>query len=119
MKTYIELENMKFFAFHGVMEQEKNIGNEYIVSLKIKVDFLGALDSDDLNCTINYAEIYEVIKKEILIPSDLIEPLAGRILKAVYTKWRDIEKINLKLSKLNPPIPGEIEKASVIIKWES
>ena len=118
MRSFIELENMKFFANHGVLKQEKKIGNEYVVTLRVKFDLSMALISDKLPSTINYAEVYEVIKKEISIHSELIEYVAGRILRAIHLNWPQIEEINLKLSKLNPPINGEIDKASVILNWE-
>ena len=118
MRSYIELENMKFYAHHGVLSQEKKIGNEYLVTLRIKCDLSMALISDNLPSTINYAEIYEVIKKEMNVHSELIEHVAGRILRAIHLNWPQIEEITLKLSTLNPPIKGDIDKASVLLNWE-
>ena len=118
MRSYVELENMKFFAHHGVLKQEKKIGNEYIVTVRIKFDLSMALISDNLPSTINYADVYDVIKKEISQPSELIEYVSGRILRAIHLTWPQIEEIYLKVSKLNPPIKGEIDRASVILNWE-
>ena len=117
MKSYIELENMKFYAHHGVLKQERINGNEYLVTVRLKIDLSMALISDNLPSTINYAEVYDVIRKEFNIKSDLIEHLAGRIIRSIHVNWSQIEEIHLKLSKLNPPIKGEIEKASVILDW--
>ncbi|MEG1617410.1 MAG: dihydroneopterin aldolase [Bacteroidales bacterium] len=117
MESFIELEHVKFFAYHGVMPQERIVGNNFEVNLRIRVDFKEALDSDLLDNTISYADVYEVIKKEMMIPSDLIEHVAGRILRALTATWPTIEGIELKVSKINPPIPGDVERASVILKW--
>lgn len=118
MESFIELEQMRFFARHGVMPQEKVVGNYFEVTLRVKTDFKQALEEDLLDNTISYADIYEVVKTEMMIPSDLIEHVAGRILRALINQWSQIEAIELKVSKLNPPIPGEIAKASVILTWK-
>lgn len=117
MESYIELEQVRFFAYHGVMPQEKVVGNHFEVNLRVKTNFEAAINEDLLDNTISYADLYEVVKAEMMIPSDLIEHVAGRILHALTARWEAIDAIDLKVSKLNPPIPGEIGKASVILKW--
>jgi dihydroneopterin aldolase len=71
--------------------------------------------TDDLDDTLNYAVVYEVVKREMEIPSNLIEHVAGRIMRALKTAFPQITAIDLKLSKLNPPIAGEVASASVIL----
>ena len=115
---YIELENVRFHARHGVMKQERITGNEFEVNLKVKTDFASALESDNLDNTISYADIYDVIKTEMMKPSDLIEHVAGRILKRLIENWPQLDSIYLKGSKLNPPLPGEVAKASGILDWK-
>jgi dihydroneopterin aldolase len=118
MKTFIELDSIMFYAYHGVLPQETLVGNNFEVSVKIGTDFTKALETDELDGTINYAEIYDVIKKEMDIPSKLLENVAGRIITALTSKWQSIYFINLKLSKCKPPIEGDVKKASVIVEWE-
>lgn len=117
MVSFIELEKILFFAYHGVMPQEKKVGNQFEVNLKVKTDFSDALNDDLLDNTISYADMYEVVKEEMMIPSDLIEHVAGRILRALTSRWPQIEAVELKVSKLNPPIQGDVAKASVILHW--
>lgn len=117
MESYIELEQMRFFAYHGVMPQEKVVGNNFEVNLRIKTNFEAAIHEDLLDNTISYADLYDVVKVEMMVPSDLIEHVAGRILQALISRWATIDAVELKVSKLNPPIPGEIAKASVQLKW--
>ena len=118
IQSYIELEKILFFAYHGVMPQEKIVGNQFEVNLRVRTDFSEALQEDLLDNTISYADMYEVVKHEMMIPSDLIEHVAGRILQALTTRWPQIEAVELKVSKLNPPIIGDVAKASVILNWK-
>lgn len=115
MKSYIELQNIVFYAYHGVLAQENTVGNTFIVNLKIKVELLDACISDDLSKTISYADIYHLIKKEMDIQSKLLEHVAYRIIKAIRNEYSQIEEIELKLSKRNPPMSGEIDYASIIL----
>lgn len=115
MKSYILLENLKFHAFHGVMPQETLVGNEYVVNLKMVVDLSYVFQSDDVVDTINYAEVYAVVKKEMDVPSKLIEHVAYRILKALRDTFPLIVGIELKLSKRNPPMWAQIDCASVVL----
>lgn len=117
LHSYIELENVRFFAYHGMMPQERVTGNHFEVNLRVKVNFDEAIESDLLHNTISYADMYDVVRQEMMIPSDLIEHVAGRIMRALCSKWDRIEAVKLKVSKLNPPIPGEVAKASVILEW--
>lgn len=115
MKSYIQLDNLVFYAYHGVLPQETVVGNTFIVNLKIRVDFMEACISDDLSHTISYADVYHIIKREIDIPSKLLEHVAYRILKAIRSEYSQIEEIELKLSKRNPPIGGQMDYASIIL----
>ncbi len=113
----IILENMEFHAFHGCMEHEKNIGNTFLVTVKINIDTAQAGISDNLEDTLNYQLIYDVIRTQMEIRSNLIEHLARRIIDAVMEQFDQIKSIKLKLTKLNPPLGAKVE--SVSIKLES
>lgn len=106
---------MRFYAFHGVMEQEQIVGNTFVVDLKLDVDLSKASETDDLPDTINYAEIYRVVKAEMEIPSKLLEHVAGRILRKIRKKFPSIEKVEICLSKEHPPVGGEIESATIVM----
>ncbi|MBQ4162384.1 MAG: dihydroneopterin aldolase [Parabacteroides sp.] len=115
MKTWIELEAMRFYAYHGVMPQERKVGNYYLVNLRLSAPLEKAVVSDDLKDTINYATVYEVVKEEMEIPSQLLEHVAGRILSVLKERFPQLEEVHLKVSKLNPPFGGDIYSASVIL----
>ncbi|NDV68081.1 dihydroneopterin aldolase [Dysgonomonas sp. 25] len=115
MESYIQLENIELFAYHGVMLQERVVGNTFKIDVKIKVDVSYAAENDDLADTVNYAEVYELIKKEMAIPSKLIEHVAKRIINSIKTTYPQVEQVEIKLSKRNPPIEGQVDYASVIL----
>lgn len=118
MTSYILLENIRFFAYHGVAPQETTVGNEFIVSLRLKTDITRATESDDVADTVNYAEIHQAVKEEMNIPSKLLEHVAGRIVLRLFNDFPTVECIDLKLSKRNPPMGADIETAGVEVHVE-
>jgi dihydroneopterin aldolase len=115
MESYILLENIQIYAHHGVFNQETLVGNNFVVNLKIKINLSKAVSSDNLNDTVSYALVYEVVKREMTINSKLLEHVAGRIVSSLKKEFQEIEQIELKLSKLNPPVGGQVESASVVL----
>ena len=112
----IELEKMEFFAYHGCYEQEQMIGNYFLVDVKFDYDCNNAMKSDNLADTVNYVSIYEIVKKEMLIPSKLIENVAGRILNKIYSNFSPaISNLTVKVRKMNPAFGGKIDNVSVQI----
>lgn len=106
---------MNFYAYHGVMPQETKVGNRFVVTLALTAPLEKAVASDELEDTINYAEVYAVVKEQMEIPSKLIEHAAGRILYALKEHFPQLAAIELKLSKLNPPFGGDIYSASILL----
>lgn len=115
MKSYILLENLIFYAYHGVFDQETLVGNTYVLNVKIDLDLEPASKSDDLVDTISYADVYEVIKQEMMIPSHLLEHVAGRIIRRLKETYPQIKQLEVKLSKRNPPMGGQLDYASIIL----
>ncbi|HPW65841.1 MAG: dihydroneopterin aldolase [Salinivirgaceae bacterium] len=110
----IELEKMEFFAYHGCYKEEKVVGNYFLVDLKFNTDCNPAIRSDSLSDTINYLEIYELIKKEMEIKSNLLENVAGRIINRLYAELPErISNVTVKIRKMNPPLGGKVESVSV------
>lgn len=115
MRTFIELKNLSFYAYHGVLSQETKIGNKFEVNIKIEYDFIKAIDSDDVVDTLNYADVYNIIKEEMMIPSKLLESVAGRIFRKLKQQFDNISISELRVAKYNPPVNGEAEKSEIII----
>jgi len=111
----IEIEGMHFYAFHGHFESEQKVGNEFIVNLKIETDCSRASISDNLDEALNYQTVYGIVKKEMTITSHLLENVAKRILDSLYLSLESLKRAEVKISKMNPPMGGEIEKVSVTL----
>ena len=117
MKTSIFLDEVRFHAFHGVMPQERAVGADFTVWLKVGYDFVKAAESDELIDTISYADLYEVVRAEMDKPSQLLEHVALRIVKAVASRWPRIDTIDLRLAKDNPPMGADCKGAGVEIHY--
>ena len=101
---YIRMEGMKFYAFHGVIPQENVVGSYYYLDLKLKTDFTCASETDDLEGTVSYANIYTAVKAEMAIPSKLLEHVCQRIASRIFKDFPTIETIDIALFKENPPM---------------
>jgi dihydroneopterin aldolase len=112
---YIELKGMIFHAYHGVMEQERKVGNTFTIDLRLYADFSRAIQTDRLEDTVDYALIYDMVEKEMKIPSQLLEHAAGRIINRIKENAPLITKVKIRLTKLNPPVSGEIKEAAVVL----
>ena len=111
----IEIEGMHFYAYHGHFETEQIVGNDFIVDLQINADCNNAAISDDLDDALNYQAVYTLVKKEMAVKSRLLENVAKRILDALFAEFPNIENAKVKVSKMNPPMGGQIEKVSVTL----
>ncbi len=112
----ILIENIKIYAYHGCLKEENVIGSDYLIDLEIDLDFSKASETDNLNYTVNYAEINNAIHEEMAIVSCLLEHVAQRIVNRILHDFSQVEKVKIKLSKVNPPMGGDVEKVSVILK---
>ena len=113
VSSRIYLKNARFHAYHGVLQQERIVGNDYVVNLVVDYDFTSAMETDELSATINYAELYEIIKEEMAIPSKLLEHVVGRIGKRVFSEYSAIRQIQLAITKENPPFGADCGGAGV------
>lgn len=113
MNSYILLNNLRYYAYHGVGGQETLVGNEFTVNLRLKVDITRAMQTDDVADTVSYADVYESVKQEMEIPSKLLEHVGGRITSRLFHDFPQIEEVEMKLLKRNPPMGADIEAAGI------
>lgn len=113
LSSSIFLENISFYAYHGVALQEKVVGNEFVINLKLKVDFAQATETDEVEDTVSYADVYEVVREEMSIPSKLLEHVCGRIVRRLFQSFPAIEEVQIKLAKRHPPMSADIDTAGV------
>lgn len=112
----IEIEGMEFYAFHGHFEVEKVAGNRFLVNLNIEADLGKAGQSDRLEDTLDYQKAYLAVKEEMAIPSDLLEHVCQRIITRIKSEFPEAQKVSVKVSKMNPPMGGQIEKVSLTME---
>lgn len=115
MKSRIELKNMEFFAHHGCFGEERIIGNKFLVNLSVLTDSTKAAESDDINEAVNYQILYDIVVKEMEVPSHLLEHVANRILKSVRGAFPEIISAEVSIEKLNPPLGGRVEASKVVM----
>lgn len=113
MSSKIYLRNVRFHAFHGVLPQEGIVGNDYLVNLVLDYDFSSAMKTDNLEGTLNYAEVYQKVREEMAAPSRLLEHVAGRIAHRLFSDFPEIQKLQLSITKVNPPMGADSDGAGV------
>jgi 7,8-dihydroneopterin aldolase/epimerase/oxygenase len=109
----IEIEGMEFYAYHGHFKQEQVVGNKFLVNVSIETDCDKAGVSDNLHDALDYQKVYNLIKEEMEEKSFLLEHICNRILDRLYSEFTIIQKVTIKVSKINPPLGGQIKKVSV------
>jgi dihydroneopterin aldolase len=109
----VALEGLEFHAFHGVYPHERESGNWFEVDISVETDFSLAAATDELVGTVNYETLFKVVKAEMEQPSKLLETVAEKIANDVLEIFPNVIYVELKISKLNPPIGGKCRKATV------
>ena len=104
--TQVELQNLTFYAYHGVLPEERSQGNTFVVDLCLDADVRCAVCTDELGDTVNYAEVYEVVAREMAVPSLLLEHVCGRIAVALLDSFKALQRVRVRVTKKNPPIEG-------------
>lgn len=116
MKQCINIEGIKLYAYHGCLEEEAKVGGHYVVDVYMTTDFSEAAATDDLTKTIDYCTVYEVCKKQMAVRSKLIEQVAQRIYDNLWEEFGELISLHVKVTKLTPPMNGDVEKVSVEIQ---
>jgi dihydroneopterin aldolase len=111
--SYVCLHEVTFRGFHGVMPQERRVGALFTVTLRVGFDMERAMTSDSIDDTLNYAQLYDLVKREMAVPSKLLEHVAGRIVRTVEAAVPQATSIDLWLTKKNPPMGADCEGAGV------
>ena len=109
----IKVENIRVFAYHGCLREEAKIGSDYRVDLQIETNLQASAKTDDLKDTVDYVFLNKAIKEEMQIPSHLLETVAKRILNRIFNEGESIKKATVWVSKLNPPIGGDVERVTI------
>ena len=109
----IKLKNIRTFSFHGCLEEEGKIGSNYRVDLEVKTDLRKSSLSDHLKDTVDYVLLNKIVEEEMAIRSHLLEHVANRIITRIFKEIPAVSRILLAVSKLNPPIGGDVEAVTI------
>lgn len=112
---YIYIDNIKIYAYHGVMEQERKVGANFCVSIKVKADIVDAILSDSIEDTVNYADLYAVVEREMAKPAALLEHVAGRIAQSIFDYFENVLEATVQITKISPPAIANSDGAGVIL----
>lgn len=109
----IRLENVRLYGFHGCLKEEEMIGSDYRVDLEVRADLEAASMSDQLSDTVDYVHLQRIIREEMAKRTKLIETVAARILDRVMAELPVVETSSVSVSKINPPIGGDVQQVTV------
>jgi 7,8-dihydroneopterin aldolase/epimerase/oxygenase len=110
---HIALEGMEFFAYHGHFDEEQKIGNKYSIDVLIETDLSRPASSDNLKDTIDYGDVYQMVRMVMSKKHRLLEHVGHEIIDAIRFKFNSIKKVTVEVSKFNPPIGGVCNRAKV------
>ncbi len=116
MNGRISLEGLEFHAFHGVYPHERESGNWFEVDISVETNILEGAIRDELDKTVNYEVLYQFVKEAMEQPSKLLETVAEKIVERVLRDLPEVQQVELKIAKINPPIGGKCKKASLWIQ---
>lgn len=115
MKGEVALEGLEFHAYHGVYPHERSSGNKFSVDVRVETQFSEQAFRDDLEGTINYEDLYAIVKAEMDRPSKLLESVGHSIASNILARFAMALRAEVKIAKFNPPIGGVCQKASVVV----
>lgn len=109
----IRLNNIRCYSYHGCLTEEAKIGSAYRVDLKIETDLKKAAETDRLKDTVDYVKLNDIVIKQMAIRSNLLEHVAQRIIDVIMEQFPEITQASVSVSKINPPLGGDVETVSV------
>tara|TARA_S200000501_G_scaffold237928_1_gene223045 strand:- start:31 stop:387 length:357 start_codon:yes stop_codon:yes gene_type:complete len=113
MKVHVN--NIKVYAYHGCLDEEGIIGSDYRVDAVVDVKNKLSHQNDDLNQTVDYSLVTQIVVEEMAIRSKLIETVAAKIIKRILHECAHSDRVFVTVTKINPPIDGDVERVSVAL----
>ena len=108
------LRDVRLYAFHGVLQQERRVGGWFVVSLRVHYNnIVRACETDCVDDTLNYAVLLDIVRREMQQPSSLLEHVAGRMAQRVFDRFPDVDAVDVTVTKENPPMGGNMQGAGV------
>ncbi len=111
----IKVENIKVYAHHGCLSEETIIGSDYRVDVSVEADLEKSSVTDALKDTVDYVTLNAIVVEEMRIPAKLLEAVAKRIINRVFENCEEVVSVSVSVSKINPPIGGDVEKVTIVL----
>jgi len=112
----IKVENIRVYAHHGCLKEETVIGSNYRVDVAVSANLDKSSKTDDLKDTVDYVTLNSIVVDEMGIPCKLLETVAQRIIARFLNECAEVDWASVSVSKLNPPIGGDVEKVTVMLE---
>ena len=112
----IQVNNIKLYCYHGCLDEEAKIGSWYRVDVEVEADLTKSSQTDELSDTVDYVHLNWIVKEEMAIRSKLLEEVAQRILNRFFAEISMLEKAEVSVAKINPPIGGNVAEVAVILE---
>jgi dihydroneopterin aldolase len=112
----IKVENIRVYAYHGCLQEETIIGSNYRVDISVRACLAKSAKTDALADTVDYVTLNAIVVEEMSTPSKLLETVVQRIINRVFSAYKEVEWASVSVSKLNPPIGGDVEKVTVVLE---
>lgn len=113
----IRLKGLEFFAYHGYHAEERTIGNRYRVDVEMEADASAAAQRDELSGTVNYERAFAIVRDRMGIPARLLEHVGYDVVQALREAFPQLKRVQVEVTKFNPPLGGVCEAASVVTLW--
>jgi len=114
----ITVEGIRVFGYHGHLSEEAVLGGHFVINVWVEVDTSEVEKTDDLNHTVDYVKIIDIVKEQMAIRADMIEVPAKRIVDAILT-LNKVQKVTVEVEKVLPPIDASFDKISVTSQAEN
>lgn len=111
----IKVNNIKLYAYHGCLDEEAKIGSWYRVDVQVKANLKKSAKTDELSDTVDYVHLNHIVKEEMQVRSKLLEEVAQRILDRFFKEIKMLKKATVAVSKINPPIGGNVEEVVIVL----
>ena len=112
----IKVKNIRLYAYHGCLDEEGKIGSEYRVDLCVEADLSKSAKSDNLSDTVDYVHLNKIVREEMAVRTKLLETVAEKILKRILIEISIVQKVTVEVSKVNPPIGGNVAMVTIKMK---
>ncbi|HIB36768.1 dihydroneopterin aldolase [Mesonia sp.] len=111
----IKLNNIRVYTNHGCLTEEGKIGSDYRVDLEIHASLEASSISDELKDTVDYVHLNRIVKEEMDIRAKLLEHVAKRIIDRIFEELEMVEQAEVAVSKINPPLGGDVENVTIVL----